>query len=282
MSNDLVVNNEGMDFHVPQHLWDKHEEKLKHYESKREQVSKFIKEKLRKGSDYGHNHEQTDYEKSKNMPRPKPTLLKSGAEKILDYSTCQIKFYPDVETFKMAGASGSICYVGYIIDRELLQLIVPFIMKVGMEYEKNVVRLFSWGEGRGACELNEKEYSSGERKGKPLKGAVNRCIKMAEKRCEVDAVIRTFGLNFSQDNDYDKTGGLKEDDESSGSGKNTVYQKIMMLVMNERLKSGELVFDKKERVEYQKQAQSSRTDEQVLSDLYEALLKIAEERKGQR
>lgn len=265
---------------VPQFLWDRYEDRLNTYANKREQVQEFIKKRLQKDADYGQSYEQSEYEKAKKK-EVKPTLYKSGAEKIFDFSMCQIKFYPDHESAKMANKPGSICFVGYVIDRELLKLIVPFIMKVGMEYERQVVRLLSWGEGRGACELDEKVYSGGDMKGKPLKGSVNRSIKMAQKRCEVDAAIRTFSLNFGQDNEYTKDGELEDDVDSPNSKNNNYYQSIMLLLMNSRnSKTNEMIFAKSEITEYQKQAQGAKSNQAALKALHDSLEKIAKEREA--
>lgn len=189
---------------VPQNLWDKYGDRLQSYSEKKKEIQGFIKENLTDKVDYGYTQKGAK----------KKTLMKSGSEKILDLMECKIKIYPDVKTWEMLGKKpGSVCYVGYIVDQNILQMAIPFILKVGMQYEQHIIKLLAWGEGRGACEIDEKVYSSsGDPKlaGKPLKGAHNRSIKMAEKRCIVDAVIRTYGLEFTQDEDYGTTGAVKD------------------------------------------------------------------------
>lgn len=198
---------------IPRNLWDKYQDRLKVYAEKRTEIQAFIKDGLIDGEDYGQTFELSDWEKKQGRKEPPKTLKKSGSLKIQALMECQVKLYPDSGTWKMLGmASGVVAYVGYVLDRELLGMILQYLPKIGFEHEQAVVRLFSWGEGRGAAEVGEKVYSEKAgvgKAGKPLAGAANRTIKMAEKRCDVDAVIRTFGLEFAQDEGYRNDGRLR-------------------------------------------------------------------------
>lgn len=76
-------------------------------------------------------------------------------------------FKRDDETWEMSGKKpGLFCYICYLLDSK-----------------GNVV-----GEGRGSCDLSEKR-------------SANEAIKLAEKRAQLDAVLRTGGLSdfFTQD-----------------------------------------------------------------------------------
>lgn len=184
-----VINN------MPPNLWDKYPQRLEQYDEKRSSIHAFMNEKLKEKIDFGITSKHSE----------KKTLMKAGAEKMLDLMECRIKIYPDYASWEMLGRSaGIVCKVGYIIDQSLLRLAMAYLRDVGFEHEERVIKILAWGEGRGACEVDEICYGpgNGAMSGKPLKGSANRSIKMAEKRCVVDAVIRTFGLEFSQDPEY--------------------------------------------------------------------------------
>lgn len=199
-----------VDVVVPRNLWDKYRDRLTHYNEKRKEIQGFIGEELIEGPDYGQTFELSDYDRNHGK-KESHTLKKPGSLKIQQLMESQVKMYPDVGAWRMLGEpKGTVAFVGYVIDRDLLGMILQYLPAVGFEYEQAVVRLFAWGEGRGAAELDEKVYSGKHPKaGKPLAGAANRALKMAEKRCDVDAVIRTFGLEFSQDEEYRNDGRLR-------------------------------------------------------------------------
>lgn len=264
---------------IPQNLFDKREERLKTYAEQKKGIQDFIKENLKEGTDYG----RTDA-KSKDK-----TLMKAGSEKINEYMMCRPKLYPDIETHKMWGnRPGSVCYVTYIIDQELLIMIMKFLLEIGMEHEERLVKLLSWGEGRGACEENEKVYGSGSLAGKPLKGSFNRAVKMAEKRSIVDATIRTFGLEFGQDPDYTQTGRLKGDKSPPKSQpkrkekplpeeNQAVYSSCLTLIQ-ERYKGYKLFSDMLNR---KKSIDAVKDNLEKLIELHEVLKKVSDETKKQ-
>lgn len=98
----------------------------------------------------------------------KKSLFKPGAEKMCNLFQLRPVFTRDDDTWEMAGKpDGSFFYLCNLIDKQ-----------------GNV-----WGEGRGA-----------ETKGAKSRD-VNAAIKIAEKRAQVDAVLRTFALSerFTQD-----------------------------------------------------------------------------------
>jgi hypothetical protein len=183
-------------------LEQKYTEKLEAFQASRDKMGEFIKSQLVSGKDFGI---------TTNQKNAKPTLMKSGAEKIVRLADCKILTYPDFSAAKMLGIQG-FYLTAYIIDAEILKALVHIGMEKGFESIEPIVKLFAWGEGRGAYESSELTYSSGSAAGQPLKGTANRAVKMAEKRAKIDAVISTFGLEFSQDMDeYTNRGTLKGD-----------------------------------------------------------------------
>ncbi len=101
---------------------------------------------------------------------PKPSLFKPGSEKLIQRFHLQPVFRQDTESWAMFGdRPGLICLCCELVCRDTGAVV---------------------GEGRGAARLDE-------RKG----WTENNCIKIAEKRAQVDAVLRTVGLSevFTQD-----------------------------------------------------------------------------------
>jgi ssDNA-binding Zn-finger/Zn-ribbon topoisomerase 1 len=112
-----------------------------------------------------HMKEGVDYGKIGSFP--KDCLFKPGSEKFLSLMKLKVRFHKDDETFEMAGKpSGLFCYKATLVNR----------------YGEFV------GEGRGACSIQEKKNT-------------NIAIKIALKRAQMDAVLRTGGLSdfFTQD-----------------------------------------------------------------------------------
>lgn len=98
----------------------------------------------------------------------KPSLFKPGSEKMCTLFQLKARFKRDDETWEMAGKpQGTFFYVCELIDGN-----------------GNI-----WGEGRGAEAAGSKSRD------------VNAAIKIAEKRAQVDAVLRVFALSerFTQD-----------------------------------------------------------------------------------
>jgi hypothetical protein len=260
---------------IPKNLWDMYKQRLEIYNKQREEIQGFIKDNLKEDVDFGKN-----YEGSK-----KDTLLKSGAEKIAGLIECKIKLYPDYDSWTMLGKKAAVCYVGYLINQELLELIIKYLTKVGLQYEQSVVKLFAWGEGRGAYEIDEKTYSDG----KPLKGSMNRAIKIAEKRCKVDVVIGTLGLEFGQDEEYGKKGQLSgdkkyyDDNKKKGesisgmSEENKVIYQHIMLVLNTRHNKID-IFKNQEKLDHVKNANVIKDDLKKLKDFDEVLTDMSMQR----
>lgn len=98
----------------------------------------------------------------------KPCLFKPGAEKFCSLLQLRAEFVKDEETLSMMGETKDvIAYLCRLIHAPTGSVIA---------------------EGRGACALKEKQ------------GSVNTTVKIAEKRAQIDAVLRLgFSESFTQD-----------------------------------------------------------------------------------
>ncbi len=141
----------------------------------REVLDEFIQKHLKTGVDYG-----SITVKGKVT---KPTLFKSGSEKLLGLFGFTPRFYRDRATHEMLGRPEStVCYVCRLIDAAG-QII---------------------GEGRGAGTLGEGTTNTR-----------NHAIKIAQKRAQVDATLRTLQLSerFTQDLEDEPQGAADQPDE---------------------------------------------------------------------
>lgn len=133
----------------------------------------------------------------------KPCLFKPGAEKFCSLLQLRAEFAKDEATLSMLNdAKDVIAYTCRLIH-------VP---------TGNVVT-----EGRGACALKEKQ------------GMVNTTLKIAEKRAQIDAVLRLgFSESFTQDLE-DMTG--QEPGENEAEAKKTILDLLEDLGHNPREQS---------------------------------------------
>lgn len=139
---------------------------IKHEQEIRDILTKYIKEELKAGVDFGTIKISS---KSGKEYQSKPTLLKPGSEKFCAIMHLRPTFKKDDDTWEMSGRqNGVFCYVCSLVN------------------EKGQIV----GEGRGAADLKEKSNWT-----------ANNAIKIAQKRAQVDAVIRTGQLSdfFTQD-----------------------------------------------------------------------------------
>jgi hypothetical protein len=129
----------------------------------RQVIDEYIKNNMVSGKDYG-----TINIKGK---QSKPSLLKPGAEKFCGLFKIRPTFRQDLETLEMLGNTpGILAYVCDLVDSR-----------------GQVV-----GEGRGVAKTD------------PVHGSdfdINKQVKIAEKRAQIDAVLRAGGLSdfFTQD-----------------------------------------------------------------------------------
>ncbi len=101
---------------------------------------------------------------------PKPSLFKPGAEKVCQRFHFQPRFARDTEACEMfANRPDLVCLRCELVCRDTGEIV---------------------GEGRGAARLDERRGWT-----------ENNCLKIAEKRAQIDAVLRTVGLSevFTQD-----------------------------------------------------------------------------------
>lgn len=132
----------------------------------RKLITEFISKHMKEGVDYGKIKVRT---KDGREVESKPSLFKPGSEKFCSLFHFRPVFSRDDETWEMAGKpAGLFAYK--------CQLISPNGAVVG--------------EGRGAARITEKAGWT-----------ENNAIKIAEKRAQIDAVLRTGGLSdfFTQD-----------------------------------------------------------------------------------
>jgi hypothetical protein len=125
-------------------------------------INDYIKNNMIAGKDYGTI--------VINNKESKPSLFKPGAEKFCGLFKIRPTFKKDVETVEMLGnKAGIIAYICELVDSR-----------------GQVI-----GEGRGTASVdpNGKDFD------------INKCVKIAEKRAQIDAVLRAGGLSdfFTQD-----------------------------------------------------------------------------------
>ena len=126
-------------------------------------IDDYIKNNMSEGKDYGSIT-------VKNGVKSKPSLFKPGAEKFCGLFKIRPTFRKDTETVEMLGNKpGIIAYICDLVD--------------------NQGRVI--GEGRGAYSVNPSAADFD----------INKAVKIAEKRAQIDAVLRTGALSdfFTQD-----------------------------------------------------------------------------------
>jgi hypothetical protein len=129
-------------------------------------ITEFITNHMKEGVDYG---TIKFTKKDGSQVESKPSLFKPGSEKFVSLFHFRPTFERDDETWEMSGkTSGLFCYKCELVAGN--GAIV--------------------GEGRGSADVREKQGWT-----------VNNAIKIAEKRAQIDAVLRTGGLSdfFTQD-----------------------------------------------------------------------------------
>jgi hypothetical protein len=135
---------------------------MKRDEDMRQVIDEYIKNNMVEGKDFG----------TINIggKQSKPSLFKPGAEKFCGLFKIRATFKKDLETVEMLGNKpGIVAYICELVDSRG-QII---------------------GEGRGTSSVdpNGKDFD------------VNKAVKIAEKRAQIDAVLRAGGLSdfFTQD-----------------------------------------------------------------------------------
>ncbi len=129
-------------------------------------IEEYIKNNMVEGKDYG----SIEVKKGTGI-MSKPSLFKPGGEKFCGLFKIRPTFRKDFDTVEMLGSTpGIIAYICELVDTG-----------------GNVI-----GEGRGTAKTDPKNSSDFE---------INKQIKIAQKRAQIDAVLRTGGLSdfFTQD-----------------------------------------------------------------------------------
>lgn len=129
----------------------------------RQIITEYIKNAMVEGKDYG-----TITIKG---AKSKPSLFKPGAEKFCGLFKIRPTFKKDTETVEMLGNTpGIIAYICELVDSRGIVI----------------------GEGRGTAKTDPKGGSDFD---------INKQVKIAQKRAQIDAVLRTGGLSdfFTQD-----------------------------------------------------------------------------------
>lgn len=135
---------------------------------RRKVLTDYISANMKEGTDYG-KIAFKDKITGAIRGESKPTLFKPGAEKFCSLFSLQATFNKDFETWEMLGSQqGVIAYVCVLKTKS-----------------GTIV-----GEGRGIADIREKQGWT-----------ANNCVKIAEKRAQIDAVLRSGGLSdfFTQD-----------------------------------------------------------------------------------
>ncbi len=143
---------------------------------KRKLITQYISFHMKDGVDYGSIHISRgcrEFDETKECRNKKhwsrPNLFKPGSEKFVSLFKLRPMFKKDEETLSMVGEGKSV---------------FAFICQL-QTMNGDVV-----GEGRGAAALGEKQSWT-----------INNAIKIAQKRAQIDAVLRTGALSdfFTQD-----------------------------------------------------------------------------------
>ena len=154
--------------------------KLQEDKERRALLDEYIKTSLIRDVDYGSI--QLKNKKTGHITVSKETLFKPGAEKICSLLHLQPSFKIDEDIIRIAG-QGIVAYVCNLTNRHSGMIV---------------------SEGRGACSIAEKY------------GDVNSAIKIAEKRAQIDAVLRFAALSgvFTQDlDDFKNSDGVVDVDD---------------------------------------------------------------------
>jgi len=140
--------------------------RIKEETEQRKLITEFITQHMKPGVDFGTITIKT---RDGRELESKPSLFKPGSEKFCSLFHFRPSFERDNDTWEMSGkVSGLFCY------------------KCDLVSNNGVVV----GEGRGSASIGEKQGWT-----------ANNAIKIAEKRAQIDAVLRTGGLSdfFTQD-----------------------------------------------------------------------------------
>lgn len=142
------------------------QDRIQEETEQRKLITQFISDHMKPGVDYGTIKIKT---RDGREVESKPSLFKPGSEKFVSLFHFRPQFERDDDTWEMSGKTpGLFCYKCTLVT-----------------HNGAIV-----GEGRGSANVGEKQGWT-----------VNNAVKIAEKRAQIDAVLRTGGLSdfFTQD-----------------------------------------------------------------------------------
>lgn len=196
-------------------------------------IAEYIKANMVEGKDYGTITISGHVSK--------PSLFKPGAEKFCGLFKIRPTFRRDEETVEMLGnTSGILAYVCELVDGQ-----------------GRVI-----GEGRGTAKtdpVNGKDFD------------INKQVKIAQKRAQIDAVLRTGALSdfFTQDME-----DAPRDTEAQSSVKPRHATMKQIELMFNKVKWGAKIYDKDEVIAYLDGVLGKSLDQVMMSEVDEALEKI--------
>lgn len=169
--NEIVeAEPRGLDISTPQAVMatpKQLEKQMERDQELRKVLNKYIDANMEKGKDYG---SITVKGKNGGEFTSKPSLLKPGAEKFCSLFKVRPTFRKDTDTWEMLGNTpGIVAYVCELVDGR--------------------GRVIGEGRGTAKADLMGHDFD------------VNKAVKIAEKRAQIDAVLRTGCLSdfFTQD-----------------------------------------------------------------------------------
>lgn len=198
----------------------------------RKVIEEYIKNNMVEGKDYGSI--------VVNGHASKPSLLKPGAEKFCGLFKIRPTFKKDTETVEMLGDTpGIIAYICELVDSR-----------------GEVI-----GEGRGSVKVdpNGKDFD------------INKGVKIAEKRAQIDAVLRAGSLSdfFTQDMEDAPKGETSTTDKKP---RRATTKQIQFLA--NKVKWGANIHDKDEIIRWLDSVIGKPLDELLMNDIDSAIEKI--------
>lgn len=215
----------------------------------RQVIEEYIKNNMVEGKDYG----SIEVKKGSGI-MSKPSLLKPGGEKFCGLFKIRPTFRKDVETVEMLGSTpGIVAYICELVDTS-----------------GNVI-----GEGRGTAKTDPKNSGDFD---------INKQVKIAQKRAQIDAVLRTGGLSdfFTQDMEDESNDAPRTPPPNKASDKQikTIYDIVVRLTGFEQQDDMDAWLQKA--VGAVPSQLTTRSAGAVISKLFDAEKRLDEESKNQQ
>jgi hypothetical protein len=176
----------------------------------RKVINEYIKNNMVAGKDYG---TITVKSKAGKEYESKPSLLKPGSEKFCSLFKIRATFKRDDDTVSMLGNTpGIIAYMCELVDSQ--------------------GRVMGEGRGTAKTDVTGQDFD------------INKQVKIAQKRAQIDAVLRTGGLSdfFTQDTeDMPKESAGHTDYPATDKQKTLIYKKLLEIGVMPEEQSGYLI-----------------------------------------